>query len=102
MAGVSTSKTSEAGPIGLSDEELTELALAADPNPVLGDDAVSLWDLAAPDDEHRLPTWYMPSPRVAARRLTGWRRRIAIGIVVAFLLIDAAGLCSTYGSIALA
>lgn len=99
---MSTSKTSEAGPIGLSDEELTELALAADPNPVLGDDAVSLWDLAAPDDEHRLPTWYMPSPRVAARRLTGWRRRIAIGIVVAFLLIDAAGLCSTYGSIALA
>jgi hypothetical protein len=63
---------------------------------------VSLWDLAEPDADGLLPAWYMPSPMAGARRLTGWRRRVAIAIIAAFLLIDAAGLCSTYGSIVLA
>jgi hypothetical protein len=76
--------------------------LAADPDPVLDADAVSVWDLEPADDEALLPGWYMPSPMAGTRRLTGWRRRVAIIIVVAFLLIDAAGLCSTYGSVVFA
>ena len=64
---------------------------------------MSFWDVQrAGGDEGLLPDWYMPSPMAGARRLTGWRRRVAIVIVVAFLLIDAAGLCSTYGAVVFA
>ena len=82
----------------ISDAELERLALAADPDEALPVDAVSLWDLE-PVEEALLPGWYMPGPMIGGRRLRGWRRRVAIGLIVAFLLIDAAGLCSTYGSI---
>ncbi len=83
-----------------TDDELTALALAADPDAVPGDDAVSLWDVVAPDETARLlPSWYMPSPMAGMRRLTGWPRRIVLIVVAAFLLIEVAGLCSTYGQI---
>ena len=85
----------------ISDEELTALALAADPDAPVADDAVNLWDLDREDDDSLLPAWYMPSP-MGTRRLTGWRRRVAILLIVAFLLIDAYGLCSTYGDVVLA
>jgi hypothetical protein len=88
-----------------SDEELTALALAADPDAPLAADAVSFWSLGADDvddDAPLLPGWYMPAPMPGARRLTGWRRRVAISVVVSFVLIDAAGLCSTYGSLVIA
>ena len=86
----------------ISDEELAALALAGDPDAPLDDDAVNLWELEREDgDDALLPAWYMPSP-MGARRLTGWRRRVAILLVVAFLLIDAYGLCSTYGDVVLA
>jgi hypothetical protein len=84
----------------LSDEELTALALAGDPDAPLAADAVPLSMLAVADaegDEQLLPDWYMPAPMPGARRLTGWRRRVAISVIVSFVLIDAAGLCSTYG-----
>lgn len=86
----------------ISDDELTEQALAADPDTEVPDDAVCLWDLTGAEDAHLLPEWYMPSPMAGGRRLRGWRRRVAILIVVAFLLIDAYGLCSTYGQVVLA
>ncbi len=78
----------------VSDDELTALALAADPDTAVAPGAVSIW--AEVDAEpHLLPAWYMPRPR---RRVSSRRQRIVIGVVVAaFLLIDAAGLCSTYG-----
>jgi hypothetical protein len=85
----------------ISDEELTGLALAADPDAPLPADAVNLWELDQDGEDALLPTWYMPSP-MGARRLTGWRRRVAILLIVAFLLIDAYGLCSTYGDVVLA
>jgi hypothetical protein len=85
----------------ISDDELTALALAADPDAPLDDDAVSLWELMD-EGSDLLPGWYMPSPMTGGRRLRGWRRRVAILIVVAFLLIDAYGLCSTYGDVVLA
>ena len=86
----------------ISDEELTALALAADPDAPIGDDAVSLWELEREDGDPLLPSWYMPSPMGGGRRLRGWRRRVAILLIVAFLLIDAYGLCSTYGNVVLA
>jgi hypothetical protein len=96
---VHTDDVDEDAPI--SDEELTALALAADPDAPIADDAVNLWELDREDDDALLPAWYMPSP-MGARRLTGWRRRVAILLIVAFLLIDAYGLCSTYGNVVLA
>lgn len=80
----------------LSDEELAALAIAADPDPDLDDDAVPIRPLGAPAGA-LLPDWYMPAPTVGAR--PGWRRRVAIGVVSAILLINAAGLCVTYGPV---
>ncbi|MEO5678035.1 MAG: hypothetical protein ABIS47_00015 [Acidimicrobiales bacterium] len=81
----------------LSDDELTALALAADPETRAADDAVSLWDVAGWNDGELLPTWYMPAPM--RRSSSRWQRWV-IGLVVAsFLLIDGYGLCSTYGTV---
>lgn len=85
----------------ITDAELEALALAADPDTDLADDAVPLWDLGRVG-ESLLPEWYMPSPMARPRRLTGWRRRVVIALVISFLLIDAAGLCSTYGLVVVA
>jgi hypothetical protein len=80
----------------LSDAELTELALAADPTVPLDDDAVPmsvhLGQFAA-----SLPLWYMP-PAVA-RGGRSWKVPVVVAIVGAFLLIEALGLCNTYGTL---
>jgi len=81
----------------VSDDQLTALALAADPDAVLGPDAVSIW-ARADDEPQLLPAWYMPRP---LRRASTRRQRVVIGVVIAaFLVINAAGLCSTYGTVA--
>ncbi len=82
------------------DHELAELAATGDPDAPLPDDAVSLWDLGAPAG--LLPSWYMPAPAAGTPLLRGWRRAIVWIIVIAFLGIVAAGLCSTYGEIVVA
>jgi hypothetical protein len=84
--------------VEIDDEELTALALAADPDTPIAEDAVSLWDLDR-DEADLLPGWYMPAPMAGRRRLSRRQRRIAWLIVAAFVAIDAAGLCSTYGPI---
>jgi hypothetical protein len=89
----------DTSPAAIDDAELERLALAADVDEPLPADAVSLWDLDDPVEECLLPGWYMPVPMPGGRRLTGWKRRVAIAVIAAFVLIDAAGLCSTYGSI---
>jgi hypothetical protein len=77
-----------------SDEELTALALAAEPITTLAEDAVP-WgggDLRTPS---LLPNWYMPSP---SYHLRGRRTQaIVITLIVGFLVIDAFGLCITSG-----
>lgn len=76
--------------------ELDALALRADPLLPLPDDAVP-YDQYLGTSPSLLPDWYMgPATRAHASR---WRRPIVLALVVAFLLIDAAGLCSTYGII---
>ena len=81
----------------VSDAELSALALAADPDAPVDPGAVSLWQLAGWDREELLPAWYMPAP---LRSTSTRRQRWVIGLVVAsFLLINAHGLCSTYGPV---
>jgi hypothetical protein len=85
--------------MAISDEELTELAMAAAPITVLADDAVA-WgggDLRTPS---LLPNWYMPSPSYQLRGR--WTRAVVITLIVGFLVIDAFGLCITSGFLSFA
>jgi hypothetical protein len=85
----------------VSDEELSALALAADPDGVVADDAVNLWDVVG-QDRGPLPDWYMPPVSAGPRTHPRWRRRIALLIICAFLTVDAYGLCVTYGYLVVA
>jgi len=85
----------------VDDDELGALALAADPDTVVAEDAVSVWDLLG-QDRWPLPDWYMPPVSAGRRRHPRWRRRVAMAIICAFLVVDAYGLCSTYGYLVVA
>jgi hypothetical protein len=82
----------------IGDDELTALALAAGPETDLNEDAVPL---TGPLFASLLPEWYMPAPMAGVPLLQGWRRRVAQLIVASFILINAYGLCSTYGWVGL-
>ncbi len=83
----------------ITDVELTALALAADPDQPLDATAVPLAEYLA-----QLPSvltgWYMP-PAMAVCG-SRWRTPVIVAIVLAFLMIEAWGLCSTYGQVVLA
>ncbi len=83
----------------ITDEELTASALAADPDHEVGPGAVALHLRTGPDGgrDHPLPEWYMPVPTGTLRPLRGWRRMVGLVVVFSFLLLNAYGLCSTYG-----
>jgi hypothetical protein len=81
-----------------TDEELTAWALAADPDEPLPDDAEP-W-VNGVDGEGLLPSWYMPAP--GGGRRGGWRAAVAILVIVSFLVINALGLCITYGHLVVA
>jgi hypothetical protein len=83
----------------LSDDELAALALAADPDIRVDNDAVCLWELTPSGRDALLPEWYMPPPATGRRRLRGWRRWVTLLIITSFLAIEAYGLCSTYGRV---
>jgi hypothetical protein len=80
----------------VTDEELAALALAADPDAEVDDDAVSLWSAGEASADDLLPAWYMPAP-AATRLVHGWRRSVVLLVIASFLVINAYGLCSTYG-----
>ena len=89
---------------GLTEDELCSLALATETGRPPADDAVPMADYlearqagGGGESGGLLPTWYMPTPmaRVGAR----WRMPVVLAIVAAFLSIEAAGLCSTFGQI---
>lgn len=89
--------------IDISDDELTALALAAPCDKPLSADAVSVWEVLDTDDgPPLLPEWYQPNAMRRSVLLHGWRRRVVLVTVVAFVAIDAFGLCSTYGRIVFA
>ena len=78
----------------LDDEELTALALAADPDQEVGPDAVPI-DGRSSTTSGLLPEWYMPAPMSAGRSRA---RRVTLGLFgLALVVINAAGLCVTYG-----
>ena len=79
----------------LSDDELTALALSADPDAPLDADAVPIDLYLGTAGAPALPAWYMAPP---AARLRGRAARLVVlAVVAAFVLIEAFGLCSTYG-----
>ena len=76
----------------INDHELAALALAADPDQPIDDDAVPL---ALHDRRGLLPEWYMPAP-MSTRQ--GTARRWVVGwLVLSLVAINCAGLCVTYG-----
>jgi hypothetical protein len=82
-----------------SDEELSALALAAEPITALDENAVA-WGGGDSRKPSLLPNWYMPSPSYHLRGR--WTRAIVITLIVGFLVIDAFGLCITSGFISFA
>ncbi len=91
----------------LTDDELTALALAADPDTDVAGDAVSVWDMLGTEGRTGgrglLPGWYMPAPLAGAHpRRRRWHRPVALVIIASFLIVDALGLCITYGQLVVA
>jgi len=84
------------GDIPISDAELEELALSADPDAPLDEDAVPMATFLG-QGPGLLPQWYMPCP--VARSEAKWRVPVVLVIVAAFVVIEALGLCSTFGQL---
>jgi hypothetical protein len=78
----------------ITDAELTALALAADPDQPLDPDAVPLNEYLS-NSVSLLPEWYMAP--VVARHISRVPQLIVLVVISAFLVIEAFGLCSTYG-----
>ncbi|MGP8059322.1 MAG: hypothetical protein ACLP9C_06785 [Acidimicrobiales bacterium] len=91
--------TARATPGPWTDDELAGLALAAPSDQPLGEDAVplSVYLSGLPGP---LPNWYMPP--AMGHRGGRWRGPVIVAVVAAFLIIDAFGLCSTYGQLVFA
>ena len=71
----------------MHEDELVAAALAADPDAVVPDDAVCLWDLVE-GGSGLLPEWYMPAPM--GGQLRGRRdhvARITIGFIIASFIV---------------
>ncbi len=84
----------------LSDEELCRLALAADPHAPLSEQAIPLSLHLSQFAGAELPDWYMaPAMARSGRR---WRTPVVVAIISAFLLIEALGLCNTFGQLSFA
>ena len=77
----------------ITDEELTALALAADPDAPIPTDAVP-FDSSTGAVVSLLPSWYMPAPSLRRSRK---RTIVFAGIVFSLLIIYVMGLCVTYG-----
>lgn len=92
-AGSADADAADGADAAVSDEELTAEALAADPDRPLGADAVPF--AAGGHLLGLLPEWYMPAP-MSARR-TPLRVAVVAAVVLAFLAVAAAGLCTTNG-----
>ena len=83
-----------------SEEELCRLAMAADPDAPLSRHAIPLSLHLAQFAGAALPGWYMaPASARSGRR---WRTPIVVAIVSSFLLIEALGLCNTFGQLTFA
>jgi putative Ca2+/H+ antiporter (TMEM165/GDT1 family) len=77
----------------ISDEELAELAMAADTDAPIADDAVPFGSTAGTAFA-LLPSWYMPAPSLRQSR---GRVLVLAGVVLALLVIGVMGMCVTNG-----
>lgn len=77
----------------LTDDELTALALAADLDAPIPDDAVP-FDISPGIAAELLPAWYMPAPSLRRSRA---RTVVLTGVAVALFVINVGGVCVTYG-----
>ncbi|MEO6653429.1 MAG: hypothetical protein ABIP17_12315 [Ilumatobacteraceae bacterium] len=77
----------------ISDDELTALALAADPDAEIAADAVPFASTEGlgPD---LLPDWYMPAPSL---RRSPMRTAVLACVAIALFVINVGGVCVTYG-----
>ncbi len=83
-----------------SDDELAALALAADPDGGLEPDAIPMYEyLGQVDSDGQaaglLPDWYMAPVRTS--RIRRAPQLVVLLLIATFLMIEAFGLCSTYG-----
>lgn len=88
----------ELGGGSVTDDELCALALAADPDVLIADDAVPFAEVVGTDADGPLPAWYMPAA-AGGRLLSGWRRVPPLMVVGSLMVINASGLCITYGKL---
>lgn len=82
-----------------TDEELTALALAADPGQPLAADAVPIGEYLS-EAPGLLPSWYMAAATAGVSR-SRWRSAVILAVVAAFVTIEALGLCNTFGVLSL-
>jgi hypothetical protein len=83
-----------------SEEELCRLALAGDHDAPLSKQAIPLSLHLAQFAGAALPGWYMaPATARSGRR---WRTPVVVAVVSSFLLIEALGLCNTFGQLTFA
>ena len=85
--------------VAITDEELAELALNADPLAPI-DSSAEPWDINAGFARNLLPDWYMPRP-IASGRGRG-TRVVILAVVGGMFLIAGFGLCITSGFLSLA
>lgn len=78
--------------IPVDDEELSALALAADPDQPIDPNAPPF---VVDDDSGPLPSWYMPAPTMRAQE--PWQVAVVLIVIGTLLLISGLGLCITYG-----
>ena len=82
-------------PCEISDEELTALALAADPSTPVAPNAAP-W---VPPRASTLPSSYLPAASVRSRPASPLRTITVLIVIAAFLAITACGFCATYGQL---
>jgi hypothetical protein len=84
---------------GITDDELTALALAADPDTPLDPAA---WPDPAIRAHGPLPLAYMPPSSGGIRKHSRAMATVALILVAAFLVITVLGFCVTYGQLSFA
>jgi len=80
----------------ISDVELSELALSADPDGPVADGATPL-QLAPAFSPGLISAWCMSA--ISARRVSVWRMWVMLFIVGLLLMLEALGLCSVFGQV---
>jgi hypothetical protein len=83
--------------LDVSDEELEALALSGEVDAPLPVDAQPLPLSGAAGTP--LPPWYMPAAVAGTDGVSTRRRVVVWSVVLAFIAIDAVGMCSTYGHV---